>query len=346
MATVGALIILLSLGFDPSVQQITTTPQRTLSLSANSTAVLRASVFDQSGMSPYNVVAGVETLRSSRNTQIYLVEIEAANTPNDTNFRLSGINPLTAISVVISNGANSATQIPEFTPSCPAANCTWPIFPSLGVCSSCQDVTNFARENYQCEDTETGKNNATRACTYSLPNSMFNYTYLTFNNTDGSYHEVDGELRQRVWSTILNTTTFSNNTCLLIGRMVLEDNGILLPSPKREQVHEATECALSMCAVNHNLAVEHGVTVYSAMSIEQPFTTELIPGPPRGGTTLYDVKPAGINGTTYTVESKNTLFFTCKCTSNRIRRQYNSRIHQYNKAWNCIQTRWRSRIIN
>jgi hypothetical protein len=137
---------------------------------------------------------------------------------------------------------------------------------------------------------------------------MFNYTYLSFNNSDGSYHEVDGELRQRVWSTILNTTTFSNNTFLLMSRLVLEDNGILLPSPEREQVQEAIECAFSMCVVNHNLSVEHGVTVYSAESMEQPFVTGLVPGPPRSGTTVYDVKPATINGTTYSVEGNNTLF--------------------------------------
>jgi hypothetical protein len=53
MATVGALIIVLSLGFDPFVQQLITTPQRVLSSPANSTAVSRAATFDQSGTSPW-----------------------------------------------------------------------------------------------------------------------------------------------------------------------------------------------------------------------------------------------------------------------------------------------------
>lgn len=49
LASLGALIVLFLLGFDPFIQQLITTPQRTLRRPEISTAILRATSFNQSG---------------------------------------------------------------------------------------------------------------------------------------------------------------------------------------------------------------------------------------------------------------------------------------------------------
>lgn len=49
LASLGALIVLFLLGFDPFIQQLITTPQRTVSTPENMTAILRATSFNQSG---------------------------------------------------------------------------------------------------------------------------------------------------------------------------------------------------------------------------------------------------------------------------------------------------------
>jgi hypothetical protein len=50
LASLGALIVLFLLAFDPFIQQLITTPQKTLLTSENSTAIPRATSFNQSGM--------------------------------------------------------------------------------------------------------------------------------------------------------------------------------------------------------------------------------------------------------------------------------------------------------
>lgn len=50
MASLGALIVLFLLAFDPFIQQLITTPQRQISTLANSTVVKRAFTFNQSGI--------------------------------------------------------------------------------------------------------------------------------------------------------------------------------------------------------------------------------------------------------------------------------------------------------
>jgi hypothetical protein len=49
LASLGALIVLFLLGFDPFIQQLITTPQKTVLTSEKSTAIPRATAFNQSG---------------------------------------------------------------------------------------------------------------------------------------------------------------------------------------------------------------------------------------------------------------------------------------------------------
>lgn len=287
VASLGALITLLTLGFDPFIQQLITTPQRDLSFQAGSTAVYKASTFDQS------------------------VLLNAQETVNDTMLRLSGVNPYSKIQMAVSNGASSQGQIEDFAPSCPTANCTWPTFKSLGLCSTCINVTDYARKNWKCEDgpsdTVSGLIGNNRTCSYNLPNSAFSYEYEIFpGDSNGNYTEVDGELRLNIWTTATQHTTFSDNIFLLVSRMAFENTAALVPGVAREQVLEATECALAMCVEEHDLSVTMGIMNHRVMSADQPFSmktdvssTKFAPA--------YDISSAQIDNVTYSVDGIYTL---------------------------------------
>lgn len=218
------------------------------------------------------------------------------------------MNPYIPINAAVANGVNSGSTVPEFTPFCPGAKCNWPDFSSLDLCSSCRDVTDYAKNNWNCQQ----NSNTTRACTYRLPNSGFNYTYITaFTNTSALIdREVGGELRQRIWTTMMTQTETQANTFLLLSRVVMENTGVLVPGRDREQIHDATECTFSMCVVQHRLAVDHGVTVHEKVgSIERPFIARIVPVSNSSVQALnvYDIKPATVGGIEYTVDGQSTL---------------------------------------
>jgi hypothetical protein len=108
---------------------------------------------------------------------------------------------------------------------------------------------------------------------------------------------------------MLGQNASSNNAFQLLSRVTMEDgNGLLVPGPEREQIHEATECMLSMCVVQHKLSVEQGITFHSeVLPNKQPFLTHLVLENKFLGTYVYDVEPATVDGVNYTVEGYWTL---------------------------------------
>jgi Protein of unknown function (DUF3176) len=286
VASLAALITLLLLGFDPFIQQLITTPQRDVSFEAASTAVLKASTFDRS------------------------IQLSAYNDVDNALLRLSGANPEVTIQMAVSNGASSQGVINDFTPSCPTSNCTWPSFQSLGLCSTCVDVTNYAQEKWSCEDSASflfyGATGVNRTCSYNLPNSAFDYEYQIFHSdTYGNYTEVDGELRLNVWTTNVQHTTFSDNILMLVSHVAFQNTGALVPGIGREQVVQASECALAMCVQEHSLSVVSGVMHHSIESVDQPFSMEIVEETPYY--TSYDIKEATINNVKYTVDGTATI---------------------------------------
>jgi hypothetical protein len=286
VASLGALVTLFLLGFDPFIQQLITTPERVLPYEAGSTAVYKASTFNQ------------------------YAELNVDSVVNGTLARLSGVNAVVNIQSVISNAASNQGQIVNFETTCPTANCTWPTFKSLGMCSTCMDVTEYARNNWVCEtdnpsvtvDGVTGNN---RTCSYNLPNSAWSYQYLIFgNNTDDL--EVAGELRMNVWTTMKSQTSFSKNTFLLVSSLKLENDADLVPGIGREQVLEATECALAMCVEEHDLSTTLGNRTHIVKSSQQPFSMTTAPTA-TAFLPAFDINPSTIDGVKYSVDGLLTL---------------------------------------
>lgn len=285
VASLGALVTLLLLGFDPFIQQLITTPERILSSKTGSTAVHMASTFNQ------------------------YAQLSADAAVNNTLARLSGVNAVVEIQSMISNAASNQGQIANFETSCPTANCTWPTFKSLGMCSTCMNVTDYARDHWRCDDdpsvTVAGVAGNNRTCSYNLPNSAWSYKYLIFGN-DTDALEVGGELRLNVWTTLKTQTTFSDNTFLLVSSLKLENDADLVPGIGREQVLDATECALAMCVEEHDLSTTLGNRVHTVKTSQQPFsmktdasTTAFFPA--------FDIHTAQIDGVQYSVDGLQTL---------------------------------------
>jgi L-lactate permease len=76
-----------------------------------------------------------------------------------------------AMQGAIQNGLYTLKSPVEFT--CTTANCTWPTFYTVGICSSCTNVT--AKVNATCIDTgESTMGGATRGgrCNFTLPSGL------------------------------------------------------------------------------------------------------------------------------------------------------------------------------
>ncbi|KAF2420526.1 hypothetical protein EJ08DRAFT_620730 [Tothia fuscella] len=283
LASLGALIVLLLLAFDPFVQQLIATPQRQIASTANSTVVKRALAFNLSNQ--YDLAEGRGT--------------------GSAFLRMSGDIPLSQMRTAVANGANSGILVPELNPSCPTSTCNWPGFTSLGLCSKCRNVTDFAKDNWKCQQ----KDDMHRTCNYNLPNSAFNYTYfgVVTNNSKGWDIEIADEVRQRTWTTTITKTDADQNVFLVVSTIAMVENNLLIPGGEREQVREAHECSLSMCVVEHELAVDHGVTNHTRKTTEQPFVTRVVTSNNVTGSTAYEVEPATVRGVKYSIDGASTL---------------------------------------
>jgi hypothetical protein len=88
----------------------------------------------------------------------------------------------------------SISQEPSF--DCPSGNCTWGTYETLGVCSSCEDVSNKAQRSCKLDD-----NLNTIYCDYNLPSEGISITLSTVMVTPTSDVAAGG--------TIFNSTAVS-----------------------------------------------------------------------------------------------------------------------------------------
>ncbi|MCJ1405627.1 hypothetical protein MMC11_008855 [Xylographa trunciseda] len=118
IASLGALITILSLAFDAFVQQVLTTQTQSQSM-----------VLPESNLSAENILPHVQ--RYGYN--------ESGNYIDDTFFELE----TAVINGIIGNNSLLPNAI------CPTGNCEWPVTPTLGVCSECSNLTSQVLEAAQ-----------------------------------------------------------------------------------------------------------------------------------------------------------------------------------------------------
>jgi hypothetical protein len=168
--------------------------------------------------------------------------------PNDANDTATGdlevgVSPTTnfAIAGSVLNGFYNSTSFRNQTVGfrCKTGNCTWPIFSSLAVCTSCVDVSNHIKsKSYPGGDYSR--------TTYKLP-------YAQIENNDGRKGKHPWDRTEVVINSTAHpqqTISFTDKDTLLISFLAM----LGAPSWRSNQTNwneskpEAYECALLLCA--------------------------------------------------------------------------------------------------
>ena len=116
LASIGAVVTILALAFDPFLQQVVKYPSRGISVPSNATTTRMASTFSLSGVNATG--PAFESLQ-------YIGAINAGPWSDSTQF--------------------------ERYPNCPSENCTWPSFQSVGWCSKCANAISSVVFNGECQ---------------------------------------------------------------------------------------------------------------------------------------------------------------------------------------------------
>lgn len=175
-----------------------------------------------------------------------------------------------AILFGLSNSLGSISQ--QMAVRCPGAHCVWQPYLSLGICSTCVDVTNLLikdtinntiqRQSSQYEVLDLSLNSG-------IPQSIAGPEIITYNLSNGLYLEAnrDGQIVPLVSYGTTNrsqTVAFQNNRLLLYSLTVIKysKGG---PIPGIPMI--ATECSLEYCVHNYTSEMSNGTLSETAKSL-------------------------------------------------------------------------------
>lgn len=177
VASCGCLITIVALAMDPFTQQIMEYPMRSVSMGNMSASTQVAHAYDTGLRGTLGAASGKCQSRWSG--------INA-----DDNTSAQYVSP--GMQAAVLSGIYGLSSDPPF--SCPSGNCTWPAMSTLGVCSSCQNVT--AATNTMCHSGTTAA--IKFYCTETTPGG------LSFNISSGISASPGVN-----WDTTLNATGVS-----------------------------------------------------------------------------------------------------------------------------------------
>ncbi|PKX90088.1 DUF3176 domain-containing protein [Aspergillus novofumigatus IBT 16806] len=254
LLSLGAMVTIISLAFDPFVQQIVSYPVRQV-------------------ISPSDVA----TMKQAR------FPLSAENTGADVD---------DAFDHAMHAGLWSDNFILD--PTCPSGNCTWPVFLSAGWCSKCEDVTSTARLVGCTDPVDlNASSNGTQSspCSIDLSHGTASDTPLTiqpynfnFGSTGPRPYTIEVP-SEAIWAVNyedqIGLVSRTNSTYLGVQDplVVLAHAELDLPFDKTttfvpvhaEQnltIRRVTECVISMCARNNNVSVSRGVFSNNMSSVD------------------------------------------------------------------------------
>ncbi|CAG7995224.1 unnamed protein product [Penicillium salamii] len=163
LVSVGAAVIVLLLSFDPFVQQVLT----------------------------YPVGPTIDSSATSGATAPQLREY------------ITTINDTRDIGIAYTEGFYSQNQDFRVPPICSSGNCTWDQFSSVGICSSCSNISTTAK--LKCESASTTA--IRKACSITLPGG-FGYDFDFVQNQTERFHVDFGSGISRKFT--YDTVTFRN----------------------------------------------------------------------------------------------------------------------------------------
>lgn len=259
LASIGAIITVLAVAFDPFVQQLLAYPVRTVPRASQAARIKQAAIFEVSG--DYDTIENSFT--SAINAGIWADSSQFAR------------NPI-----------------------CTTGNCTWPLFKSVGWCSKCEDVTSsvsISGCNFTTAKTSTRHNHARNhtwynerrkiPCKLSLDKGRHmdlsswgsvawyrSPTYTVFDTsvpTDAIWavHGITTEEVPFKAKSVVENVTFNGveNPLSVFAHTSLKLLEERDPS-KGLMVARGEQCVLSMCERKYNVTVSSGISSAIALS--------------------------------------------------------------------------------
>ncbi|KAF1830927.1 hypothetical protein BDW02DRAFT_601250 [Decorospora gaudefroyi] len=228
LVSLGALVTVLALAFEPFFQQILTYPDRVVPTEQSLTWAARSFL--------------------PASTSILRKQSDYADP---------------SMSAVI-DAAFNTPEIPlrPSTATCPTGNCTWPLYSTLGVCHQCQDVSRLLA--YVCKNNtrlqNTGGTLAVDPCGYKVNDTFVaglsgNLGFRTVTSLTTAV--VDTFNPPSPYGPFWNTTSFNNATLPIANFYV----GYTQGGPAvalRNETPVLVECLLSWCAKTLNVQFTNG----------------------------------------------------------------------------------------
>ncbi|EMD87167.1 hypothetical protein COCC4DRAFT_84582 [Bipolaris maydis ATCC 48331] len=277
-AALGALMTVGTVAFDPFLQAILSTYGQLDNASANPAATIGQTLKMEGG----SIIEFSAGPIGWENTSSGMVSYTASQSRPDFGIVSS-----------IYSGFQDATPIPvAFT--CPTGNCTWPIFVSAAVCSSCQDVSSALTFT-----SKTGKNGTNVPMpnnidieapysVFSLPESEIRNWNLGIDVKDGDWYKyATAATTSRTFMTVKilynarhSLRYKSLQTLLMAFQVIKAPEEWLSAKVSWESSHPvATECALYLCANAYQTKSENSILhehVVTSWAIKNPDSNKII----------------------------------------------------------------------
>ncbi|KAK8104944.1 hypothetical protein PG999_008303 [Apiospora kogelbergensis] len=243
-ATLGALVTVLLLGFDPLLQgAISYEGQLVDAQHLLPPTIPFGGRLDAGSYAPNpNAATHGQASQHDNKTMVSLEHFSSA--------------PDLSMATAIYNGFTSTPSIVNF--HCPSGNCTWPPFLSLGVCSSCNDVS-----SHLIKETEMATSGTVSINTKQLeqPYTKYSLPYASLSNPDSS-HDRDLMAYMAVGlATNPNSTVSHQQNDRLIAAIAIIQAADTYEKEQTSWVKSkvtATECALYFCIKRFDASVVKG----------------------------------------------------------------------------------------
>jgi hypothetical protein len=181
------------------------------------------------------------------------VDQGAALLPVAYDYGPSGVGGFFAANLTMKAAAYAGVVSPldstfNMTSSCPSGNCTWPPFQTLGVCSSCTNLTDQIKEVFIAPEFFNGAGPAN----FYLPNGSNLTTQETLSSDGMTYMNVSTTARMysQTYRTVDDFTfnnmsiAYADRGSLIIDLLALRLRGL---SNSGENITVAHECMLQYC---------------------------------------------------------------------------------------------------
>ena len=197
LASLGAFITIISLGIEPTAQQILAFPSRNQTVTDTTAPLGRADIF------------------YSRALQSSLIDNVVATNSD-----------LLQLQTAIVNGIIGRVSVPDFTCPTEAVECRWPQFKTLGMCGACEDISGSVTSN--CSAISPPSN--TILCDYNAPqfqNVLNTRTELWSNDTIvRMMYDPQSVPQVANKSTLFATFTSDENKGIISVKALSEDVGV------------------------------------------------------------------------------------------------------------------------